>query len=120
LEFVEGGALSETLKGRPQPPRQTAALVEQVARAAQFAHEQGIVHRDIKPSNVLLTVEGTPKLSDFGLACETRVEQHLTQSGLVIGTQLHGPRTAAGGARLLAPRRIVSNLRCIQPPLGSA
>jgi serine/threonine protein kinase/tetratricopeptide (TPR) repeat protein len=54
LEFVEGGSLAQHLVGRPQPPRQSAQLVETVARAMHFAHQRGILHRDLKPSNILL------------------------------------------------------------------
>lgn len=46
----------------------TAALVIEICEGLQVAHEAGIVHRDVKPSNVLLTPEGRPKLTDFGLS----------------------------------------------------
>src|SRR5207244_4289525 len=55
LELVEGGSLKQLLAGIPQPPRESARLVEQLARAVQHAHEAGIVHRDLKPANVLLS-----------------------------------------------------------------
>ncbi len=54
LELVEGGSLKQLLAGIPQPPRASAQLVEQLARAVQHAHDAGIVHRDLKPGNVLL------------------------------------------------------------------
>ncbi len=54
LEFVGGGTLEQRLDGTPLPPRQSALLAEQIARAIHHAHLQGIVHRDLKPANILL------------------------------------------------------------------
>src|SRR5262249_34911537 len=68
LEFVEGGSLARKLAGKPLPAREAARLVEALARAVQLAHSRNVVHRDLKPSNVLLTADGTPKITDFGLA----------------------------------------------------
>src|SRR5262249_27321851 len=89
LEFVDGESLAERLSGDPWPARDTAALVELLARAVHYAHEHGIVHRDLKPGNVLLPAEKkqetgetkppsgsgssvscllAPKITDFGLA----------------------------------------------------
>jgi serine/threonine protein kinase/Tfp pilus assembly protein PilF len=54
MEFVDGGSLSQKLRGDPQPADTAAELVEHVARAMHHAHTQGIVHRDLKPGNILL------------------------------------------------------------------
>jgi hypothetical protein len=65
-EYVEGGDLSAA--NVPFAPRKAAELVARLASAVQAAHSAGVVHCDLKPANVLLTLDGRPKLSDFGLA----------------------------------------------------
>ncbi|MFV1858436.1 MAG: serine/threonine-protein kinase [Anaerolineales bacterium] len=84
MEFVEAGTLTELL-GKPMAPEQMSGLINQIARALQYAHEQGIVHRDIKPSNILLPKPDWPLLTDFGLAKIVGGSQ-LTQSGTIAGT----------------------------------
>jgi WD40 repeat protein len=67
LEYVAGGTLRERC-GKPQDPKGAARLVQILADAIHSAHQHGITHRDLKPANVLLTRDGLPKISDFGLA----------------------------------------------------
>ncbi len=103
LEYVQGGSLAQKLAGTPQPPGQGAALVETMARAMHAAHERGIVHRDLKPENVLLTAEGLPKITDFGLA-KSLNEEGRTQSGAILGTPSYmAPEQAAGKTRDISP-----------------
>jgi tetratricopeptide (TPR) repeat protein len=104
MEFVGGGTLGQKLAGTPLSAHQGAGLVETLARAVHTAHEHGIIHRDLKPTNVLLTGEGVPKVTDFGLARLLDVEAGRTQTGAVLGTPAYmAPEQAAGQTRQLSP-----------------
>ena len=114
MEFIEGGDLAEKVKGVPQPARQAAALVATLADAIQVAHQNGIVHRDLKPGNVLLTVEGAPKVTDFGLARRLEGEGGLTLSGAPVGTPSYmAPEQARGENRAIGPATDVYALGAI-------
>src|SRR5262249_34974410 len=68
LELCTGGSLEKKLGGTPMQPNEAAVLVGRLAQAVQAAHEAKVIHRDLKPANVLLTADGAPKITDFGLA----------------------------------------------------
>jgi serine/threonine-protein kinase len=102
LEYCAGGTLAARLAGRPVPAKRAAALLEVAARAVAAAHRAGLVHRDIKPANVLLTADGTPKVSDFGLAKPTD-SQDLTRTGEAKGTLMYMPPEQAEGAKVITP-----------------
>jgi eukaryotic-like serine/threonine-protein kinase len=96
MEFLEGGSLAQKIQGAPQTAREAAGLVSTLARAVQAAHQAGIVHRDLKPGNVLLTTDGTPKLSDFGLAKRQESGDGLTLSGALGTPSYMAPEQAQG------------------------
>jgi WD40 repeat protein len=97
LEFCAAGSLAGKLDGTPLPPMEAARLVETLARAMEAAHQKGIVHRDLKPANVLLLEDGTPKITDFGLAKKLN-EAGQTATGAVMGTPSYMAPEQAGMA----------------------
>lgn len=114
LEFVEGGSLAGKLDGTPQPARKSAELVETLARAMHAAHQRGIVHRDLKPANVLLTADGSLKVTDFGLAKQLDSAHGETRSGAILGTPSYmAPEQAAGHIRQISPQTDVYALGVI-------
>jgi WD40 repeat protein len=114
LEFVEGGNLDRKIAGTPLAARQAATLIETLARAVHAAHQKGIVHRDLKPANVLLTADGTPKITDFGLAKYLDSERGQTQSGAILGTPSYmAPEQASGRGKAVGPATDVYALGAI-------
>jgi hypothetical protein len=114
LEFAEGGSLDKELRGQPQEPRRAAEAAETLARAIQYAHDQGVIHRDLKPANVLRAKDGTLKVTDFGLAKQYEVASGLTPSGAVMGTPSYmAPEQAAGHVREVGPAADVYGLGAI-------
>ena len=129
LELIEGGSLAQRLRGQPQDPVASAQLVNTLAGAIHYAHEQGIVHRDLKPGNILLqrgegreergdnsntasgptgyrllTIDTTPKIADFGLAKYLHQSSARTQSGAVLGTPSYmAPEQALANAAAVGP-----------------
>ena len=93
MDFVDGESLADAIEAGRFTPQQSAELMQVIARAIHYAHTQGIVHRDMKPSNVLLTRDGTPRVTDFGLAKTTDETQsfQLSVTGMVMGTPLYMP-----------------------------
>jgi tetratricopeptide (TPR) repeat protein len=114
LEFAGGGSLAQHIAATPQPVRQAAELVERLARAMHYAHERGIVHRDLKPANILLTSDGMPRITDFGLAKRLDKEMGQTRTGVVMGTPSYmAPEQAEGRTKEITPRTDVYALGAI-------
>lgn len=91
MDFVVGTSLEEHLRESGAVPlRQAMELMEQLADALTYLHQQNVRHRDIKPSNLLLTEQGALKLVDFGLALEADAAK-ITREGMAFGTVAYVP-----------------------------
>ena len=106
-----GRRRSPACRSRPaRPPRWWRTLAE----AVQVAHQSGIVHRDLKPANVLLAADGTPKVTDFGLARRLEEASGLTRSGVPMGTPSYmAPEQARGEKGAIGPATDVYALGAI-------
>lgn len=99
LEYEAGGSLARKLDGIPWPAEKAAALVRTLALAIDAAHQQHIIHRDLKPGNILFSADGTPKLTDFGLAKHLEADQDQTRSDLIAGTPSYMAPEQANSSR---------------------
>jgi eukaryotic-like serine/threonine-protein kinase len=97
MELVPGQPLSALLRGgEAMPPDRAGDVVAQAADAIAAAHALGIVHRDVKPGNLLVTPDGTVKITDFGIA-RAGESAAITQTGQIIGTPYYiSPEQAEG------------------------
>lgn len=130
LEYVEGITLSDRLKQSPLAPRTAAILVERLALAMHYAHQEGIVHRDLKPANILLKrlqedgdagappngssfLPFHPMITDFGLARGLNLDVSLTETGVVLGTPSYMAPEQAQNSKRLGPAVDVYGLGAI-------
>ncbi len=97
MEYVDGETLTSRLKrDKRMPWAEVIDLCLQICRALKAAHNFGIIHRDLKPSNLMLSSDGTVKLTDFGVA-QVFALQKLTVTGGIVGTaEYMSPEQAKG------------------------
>jgi tRNA A-37 threonylcarbamoyl transferase component Bud32/tetratricopeptide (TPR) repeat protein len=85
MEYLEGGDLERRIiKGIS--PDEAMDLVETIGGCLEYVHRKDIIHRDIKPANILFRRDGTPVLTDFGVAKQTEADSRLTKDGTALGS----------------------------------
>lgn len=125
MKYIEGETLSQRLARGPMPAKEAARMMRIVSSAVHEAHQHGILHRDLKPSNILIDKNGSPVVTDFGLAKQVTSDvDSITRSGAIIGTpafmapeQASGDRGAVGvGSDVYGLGTILFAMITGQPP----
>ena len=99
MALMPGGDLKALIRANPEgmAEDEARAVASAVARALNYAHRHGFVHRDVKPENILFGEEGTPQLTDFGIARAMGSETRMTATGMSIGSPHYmSPEQARG------------------------
>ena len=88
MALMLGGDLKLRIRAHPGgiAPSEARAVAAAMARALDYAHQRGFVHRDVKPENILFGEDGTPQLTDFGIARAMASGTRMTATGMSIGS----------------------------------
>jgi serine/threonine protein kinase len=113
MKYVEGQTLRRLLSGGPLPLEEISRIMGAVANALTYAHGRGVLHRDIKPSNIILGNDGTPYLTDFGLARIAQAGESTMSADMILGTPQYISPEQARGERNLDARTDVYSLGII-------
>ena len=99
MELIEGRALSDYIKEQgPMPYPKVISISKQIAAALSFAHKNHIIHRDVKPHNIMMTPNGTAKITDFGIAKAVNAATIVDSTDGIIGSvHYFSPEQARGG-----------------------
>ena len=85
MEYIDGGDLNQYIN-KGLKPAESTQLIKLIANCLDFVHQKGIIHRDIKPENILFRKDGSPVLTDFGVAKQMQTDTSLTMDGMTIGS----------------------------------
>ena len=101
MKYIEGRTLKAELEAAPLTLDDILRIMPPVADALDYAHRQGVLHRDIKPSNIIIDTNGTPYLTDFGLARMAQLGDSTLSQDVLLGTPHYiSPEQAMGNRDL--------------------
>jgi serine/threonine-protein kinase len=114
LEYVEGPSFAKAIGRRAFTAKETALILSAVARGLHHAHRAGVVHGDVVPSNILLKSDGSPKLTDFGIARLRGPLAARWKAGVTAGTPVYmSPEQAAAMNDVIDGRSDVYSLGAV-------
>ena len=99
MEYLDSGDLASRLE-KGIAPEEGLRIVQEISECLDFVHKKGIIHRDIKPANILFRDDGTPLLSDFGIAKNSNIDTNLTMDGTALGSPDYFSPEQAQGKKL--------------------
>jgi serine/threonine protein kinase len=114
LEYVEGPSFARAIARRAFTPKDSALILSAIARGLHHAHRNGVVHGDVVPSNILLKSDGSPKLTDFGIARLRGPLAARWKTGVTAGTPVYmSPEQAAAMNDVIDGRSDVYSLGAV-------
>jgi serine/threonine protein kinase len=113
MKFIEGQTLKHVLNAGTLPLPEVSRILGTVANALTYAHQRGVLHRDIKPSNIIIGTDGTPYLTDFGLARMAELGATTISQDMILGTPQYISPEQANGQTDLSPATDVYSLGVI-------
>ena len=107
MEFMTAGSAADLLQSGPLQPAIAGTILKGVLAGLQAAHDHGVVHRDIKPPNILISANGVPKITDFGIAQHqtnrhTKTHAKFGSAGYMPPEQQQSAKQAGPGADIYA------------------
>lgn len=111
MEYVRGGDLKKRMESHVTP-KTALDIIAKIATALDSAHSHNVIHRDVKPANILFREDGTPLLTDFGIAKQTDYDKDLTSTGIFLGSPNYVSPEQADG-KSVDGRSDIYSLGCI-------